>query len=209
MEQWTSDGRHALMCSGSYRPLPLSPLSLLGLPNHMVCLQIIVKTWNNGKPTPEFNNAGQVFNHDFYWESITPKGPSKSPPVPTSSSPKNDLVVLQSNWTDSVRRISFGLVVNQGVLMCCYVARIADDFLWYKPCVACDLAVSKRWRCPVMQCSCLSYTRGENLILEGSSAAGPVWVERCGVGMVEVSFKGIACFSGLHRGAQRGAQGSD
>lgn len=39
--------------------------------------EIIVKTWNNGKPTPEFNNAGQVFNHDFYWESITPKGPKE------------------------------------------------------------------------------------------------------------------------------------
>lgn len=35
-------------------------------------LQIIVETYNNGSPTPEFNNAGQVFNHDFYWESISP-----------------------------------------------------------------------------------------------------------------------------------------
>jgi hypothetical protein len=31
-----------------------------------------VETYNNGSPTPEFNNAGQVFNHDFYWESISP-----------------------------------------------------------------------------------------------------------------------------------------
>lgn len=34
--------------------------------------QIIVETWNSGKPTPEFNNAGQIFNHDFYWESMAP-----------------------------------------------------------------------------------------------------------------------------------------
>ncbi len=38
-----------------------------------VCpFQIIVETYNSGSPTPEFNNAGQVFNHDFYWESISP-----------------------------------------------------------------------------------------------------------------------------------------
>ncbi len=35
--------------------------------------QIIVETYNNGSPTPEFNNAGQIFNHDFYWESISPE----------------------------------------------------------------------------------------------------------------------------------------
>ncbi|CAL8470691.1 g10233 [Coccomyxa elongata] len=34
--------------------------------------EIIVETYNSGSPTPEFNNAGQVFNHDFYWESISP-----------------------------------------------------------------------------------------------------------------------------------------
>ena len=36
-------------------------------------MQIIVETYNNGSPTPEFNNAGQIFNHDFYWESISPE----------------------------------------------------------------------------------------------------------------------------------------
>ena len=36
-------------------------------------VQIIVETYNNGSPTPEFNNAGQIFNHDFYWESISPE----------------------------------------------------------------------------------------------------------------------------------------
>ena len=25
--------------------------------------EIIVETYNNGSPTPEFNNAGQIFNH--------------------------------------------------------------------------------------------------------------------------------------------------
>ena len=36
-------------------------------------MQIIVETYNNGSPTPEFNNAGQIFNHDFYWESLSPE----------------------------------------------------------------------------------------------------------------------------------------
>lgn len=36
--------------------------------------QIILDSWNSGSPTPEFNNAGQVFNHDFYWESMAPNG---------------------------------------------------------------------------------------------------------------------------------------
>lgn len=36
-------------------------------------MQIVVETYNNGNPTPEFNNAGQIFNHDFYWESISPE----------------------------------------------------------------------------------------------------------------------------------------
>ncbi|CAL5220377.1 g2382 [Coccomyxa viridis] len=35
--------------------------------------EIIVETYNNGSPTPEFNNAGQIFNHDFYWESLSPE----------------------------------------------------------------------------------------------------------------------------------------
>lgn len=32
-----------------------------------------METYNNGSPTPEFNNAGQIFNHDFYWESMSPE----------------------------------------------------------------------------------------------------------------------------------------
>jgi len=36
--------------------------------------QIITESWNSGKPTPEFNNAGQIFNHEFYWESMAPNG---------------------------------------------------------------------------------------------------------------------------------------
>jgi superoxide dismutase len=31
-----------------------------------------MKSWNGGKPTPEFNNAGQVVNHTFFWESMRP-----------------------------------------------------------------------------------------------------------------------------------------
>ena len=47
-------------------------------------LQIIVETYNNGSPTPEFNNAGQIFNHDFYWESISPE--KREPSHSTASS---------------------------------------------------------------------------------------------------------------------------
>lgn len=30
--------------------------------------------YNNASPTAFFNNAGQVWNHDFFWQSITPGG---------------------------------------------------------------------------------------------------------------------------------------
>lgn len=30
------------------------------------------KTWNGGSPTPAFNNAAQVVNHTFFWESMAP-----------------------------------------------------------------------------------------------------------------------------------------
>ena len=36
-------------------------------------LDVIAAAWNGGKPTPFFNNAGQIFNHDFFWESMSPK----------------------------------------------------------------------------------------------------------------------------------------
>ena len=31
-----------------------------------------MESWNNGSPTPEFNNAAQAWNHTFYWESMSP-----------------------------------------------------------------------------------------------------------------------------------------
>ena len=37
----------------------------------------MLKTWNGGKPTPEFNNAAQVVNHTFFWESMSPNGGGK------------------------------------------------------------------------------------------------------------------------------------
>ena len=40
-------------------------------------VQVIKATWNNGNPTPEFNNAAQVWNHTFYWESMSPNGGGK------------------------------------------------------------------------------------------------------------------------------------
>lgn len=34
--------------------------------------EIVVASWNNGTPTPVFNNAAQVWNHTFFWESMAP-----------------------------------------------------------------------------------------------------------------------------------------
>jgi len=34
--------------------------------------EIVTETWNNGKPTPAFNNAAQIWNHTFFWESMGP-----------------------------------------------------------------------------------------------------------------------------------------
>jgi Fe-Mn family superoxide dismutase len=39
---------------------------------------VISAAWNGGDPTPAFNNAGQVFNHDFFWASMSPKPTSPS-----------------------------------------------------------------------------------------------------------------------------------
>lgn len=38
----------------------------------MCCVQIIMASWNNGDPTPVFNNAAQVWNHTFFWEGMAP-----------------------------------------------------------------------------------------------------------------------------------------
>ena len=40
--------------------------------------EIVKATWGGGKPTPAFNNAAQVWNHTFYWESMSPKKTSPS-----------------------------------------------------------------------------------------------------------------------------------
>ncbi|GAB4822787.1 hypothetical protein N2152v2_009833 [Parachlorella kessleri] len=39
--------------------------------------EAMLKAWNSGSPTPEFNNAGQVVNHTFFWESLSPNGGGK------------------------------------------------------------------------------------------------------------------------------------
>jgi Fe-Mn family superoxide dismutase len=36
--------------------------------------EIVKKSAGNDKEKPVFNNAAQVWNHDFYWQSMTPKG---------------------------------------------------------------------------------------------------------------------------------------
>ncbi|XP_022989742.1 superoxide dismutase [Fe], chloroplastic isoform X2 [Cucurbita maxima] len=38
---------------------------------------IILKTYNKGDLLPQFNNAAQIWNHDFLWESIKPGGGGK------------------------------------------------------------------------------------------------------------------------------------
>jgi Fe-Mn family superoxide dismutase len=39
--------------------------------------EIVVASWNKGSPTPVFNNAAQVWNHDFFWEGMSPNGGGK------------------------------------------------------------------------------------------------------------------------------------
>nr|ABA71697.1 iron-superoxide dismutase [Auxenochlorella pyrenoidosa] len=36
--------------------------------------EVIKESWNNGSPTAVFNNAAQVWNHTFFWESMKPNG---------------------------------------------------------------------------------------------------------------------------------------
>ena len=34
--------------------------------------EVVKATWANGSPTPAFNNAAQVWNHTFFWHSMSP-----------------------------------------------------------------------------------------------------------------------------------------
>ncbi|KAI9128699.1 hypothetical protein K1719_000182 [Acacia pycnantha] len=36
--------------------------------------ELVKETFNNGNPLPEFNNAAEDWNHDFFWESMQPGG---------------------------------------------------------------------------------------------------------------------------------------
>jgi superoxide dismutase, Fe-Mn family len=36
-----------------------------------------MSSWNNGDPTPVFNNAAQVWNHTFFWEGMAPNAGGK------------------------------------------------------------------------------------------------------------------------------------
>ncbi|KAL6007310.1 hypothetical protein ACLOJK_032807 [Asimina triloba] len=36
--------------------------------------ELVKVTYNNGNPFPEFNDAAEVWNHDFFWESMQPGG---------------------------------------------------------------------------------------------------------------------------------------
>lgn len=50
----------------------------VGTTNKML-VQIIVESYNNGEPTPVFNNAAQTWNHTFFWESMKPGGGGELP----------------------------------------------------------------------------------------------------------------------------------
>ncbi|KAK9094931.1 hypothetical protein Scep_026400 [Stephania cephalantha] len=43
----------------------------------MALEDIVVATYNKGDTLPAFNNAAQVWNHDFFWESMKPDGGGK------------------------------------------------------------------------------------------------------------------------------------
>ena len=50
---------------------------VVGTPYESLTLEEIVrKAAGNDKDKAIFNNAGQIWNHNFYWESMTPKGGS-------------------------------------------------------------------------------------------------------------------------------------
>ncbi|CAA7411105.1 unnamed protein product [Spirodela intermedia] len=36
--------------------------------------EIVVRSYNGGNPLPTFNNAAQIWNHDFFWSSMKPGG---------------------------------------------------------------------------------------------------------------------------------------
>ena len=36
--------------------------------------QLIVKTWKQPDEQPVFNNAAQIWNHNFYWHCLAPRG---------------------------------------------------------------------------------------------------------------------------------------
>ena len=75
-----------------------------------------METYNNGSPTPEFNNAGQIFNHDFYWESMSPEKREASRIVAhhyVSGSCNmlqisEELLHVPTYWTGAHRLIVFG-----------------------------------------------------------------------------------------------------
>eukprot|EP00262_Sarcandra_glabra_P010597 TRINITY_DN25895_c0_g1_i1.p1 TRINITY_DN25895_c0_g1~~TRINITY_DN25895_c0_g1_i1.p1 ORF type:complete len:307 (-),score=64.52 TRINITY_DN25895_c0_g1_i1:300-1220(-) len=40
----------------------------------MTLEEIIIASYNKGDPLPSFNNAAQIWNHDFFWQSMKPGG---------------------------------------------------------------------------------------------------------------------------------------
>lgn len=38
--------------------------------------EIILDAWNGGSPKPTFNNAAQIWNHTFFWETMSPSAPA-------------------------------------------------------------------------------------------------------------------------------------
>jgi Fe-Mn family superoxide dismutase len=68
-----------------------------GTPYENQSLEEIIRATANGqgKEKKIFNNAAQVWNHDFFWESIAPNGGS-APPEPVLNRINNDFGSMQN-----------------------------------------------------------------------------------------------------------------
>jgi Fe-Mn family superoxide dismutase len=71
---------------------------IAGTPYENQSLEEIIRGTAGGRDVKEkkiFNNAAQVWNHDFFWESIAPNGGS-APPEPVLNRLNNDFGSLQN-----------------------------------------------------------------------------------------------------------------
>lgn len=69
--------RHATICKARADPQSQTEEAAW----HCCCMQAMMKSWNGGRPTAEFNNAGQAVNHAFYFDSMAPDGGGEGGPT--------------------------------------------------------------------------------------------------------------------------------